>query len=195
MLSSLYLPTPLLHSPNQVRQPQPRGHLDIPSSPWLPWVRLNGSLIGQLLPISVKSLTMICWFPMTPRQAVLLFQASGLLKPDSISLLKRWFWQRYLKQDASSPAVMMLHLAKVLILQPPLLLSLGSYYCASVGKRCVWFIHLLSKFIKHQLGARGNFLEEWLLEPSLEEQVGISQAAVQRDRVLDKVHRQGTSSM
>lgn len=54
----------------------------------------------------------------------------------------------------------------------------------------VWCIHLLSKFIKHQLGARGNLLEEWLLEPSLEEQVGISQAAVQRDRVLDKGHRQ-----
>ena len=81
-LSSLHLPTPLLHSANQVRQPQPRGHLDIPSSPWLPWVRLNGNLIGQLLAISVKSLTTTCWFPMTPKQAMLLSQASGLMWRD-----------------------------------------------------------------------------------------------------------------
>ena len=140
-LSSLYLPTPLLPSPTQVRQPQPRGHLDIPSSPWLPWARLNGSLTGQLLAISVKSLTVICWFLMTPRQAVLLFQASGLAWRDC-SLwfhltLEKVILTKVLKQDASSPAVMMLHLAKVLILQPPFLLSLGSYYCASIGKRCV----------------------------------------------------------
>ena len=72
---------------------------------------------------------------------------------------------------------------------PTVLLQERDVFARASSYYFVWFIHLLSKFIKHQLGARGIFLEEWLLEPSLE-QVGISQVAVQRARVMDKVHRQ-----
>ena len=85
-VSSLYLPPPLPHPPNQIIQPRPRGRLDTPSSLWLPWVRLNDSLIGQLLAKSVKAnnvISVIRWFLMLPRQAVmLLFQAPGLLRRD-----------------------------------------------------------------------------------------------------------------
>ena len=45
-----------------------------------------------------------------------------------------------------------------------------------------WLIRLFNKLIKHQPCARGSLLKKWLLEPSLEEQVGISQVAVKMEQ-------------
>ena len=107
---------------------------------------------------------------------------------DSISLLKRWFWQRYWsRMPLPLPwwcyiwpkfSFSSLHSFFPSVVTT-VLLSERDVFPRASSYHFVWCIHLLSKFIKHQLGARGNFLEEWLLEPSLEEQVGISQAAVQ----------------